>query len=603
MAEENSAASTAAEPVVGRGPAEEPEKKEEATEEPTGEAAKDDEKPAAEGESTTKAEEPSAPAESKEEDGDADSKAAAEPEANGAPASAKKAANGKRKSTGGNQKLSRKKSQHRVTHLDAKPGEYYLARLKSYPPWPAIICDEEMLPQTLLNTRPVTTKQADGTYKEPYADGGKRMHERTFPIMFLETNEFAWIPNTDLTPLDPESCKDVSEKGKQKQLIAAYKVAAENHDLQYFKDLLADHQRAIQQEAEDREAKEAAKAAAKAEKEQKKKKRKSAEVAEEPEDVEMAEAGEEEGKKATKATKKRKKDAESEAEAEKPAKTPKTATKLKLTTPKTPASETKKPAGKAKEAKGKAADTKKGAKAATSDEDTAVETPKEPEKVIDPEEARKKKEKEILFIRHKLQKGFISREYPPKEEEMEAMATFITKLEGHDDLEVSIIRSTKIHRVLRMIAKLNSIPKDEEYNFRRRSIDLLAKWKNLLDSDLPADEKEKEKESEPTTNGVHKETEEASEATEKIEKAADKEPEENKKAEETAEKAEKEVTSELKDEEMPDVEAEEKKQDEEPAKEASKEDGAEEPTEKTDEKADEKADDKAAEKPAEETAA
>lgn len=147
----------------------------------------------AEGESTTKADEPSAPAESNDaqekDEGDADSKAAAEPAANGTPASAKKAANGKRKSTGGNQKLSRKKSQHRTTHLDAKPGEYYLARLKSYPPWPAIICDEEMLPQTLLNTRPVTTKQADGTYKEPYADGGKRMHERTFPIMFLETNE------------------------------------------------------------------------------------------------------------------------------------------------------------------------------------------------------------------------------------------------------------------------------------------------------------------------------------------------------------------------------------------------------------------------------
>lgn len=130
-------------------------------------------------------------------------------------------------------------------------------------------------------------------------------------------NYSAWIPNTDLTPLDPETCKDVPEKGKQKQLLAAYKVAAENHDLQHFKSLLADHQRAIQQEAEDREAKEAAKAAAKAEKEQKKKKRKSVEVAGEAEDVEMGEAEEEEGKKTTKATKKRKKDAESEGEAEK----------------------------------------------------------------------------------------------------------------------------------------------------------------------------------------------------------------------------------------------------------------------------------------------
>ena len=126
----------------------------------------------------------------------------------------------------------------------------------------------------------------------------------------------AWIPNTDLTPLDPESCKDVSEKGKNKHLIAAYKVAAENHDLQYFKNLLADHQRAVQQEAEEREARAAAKAAAKAEKEDKKKKRKSVDVAEEAEDVEMGDADEEDKKKA-KSAKKRKKDAESDVETEK----------------------------------------------------------------------------------------------------------------------------------------------------------------------------------------------------------------------------------------------------------------------------------------------
>ena len=118
---------------------------------------------------------------------DAADESAAAPEAgaaNGTPAPKSKS---KRKSTGGgSRKQSRK---HRNLHLDAKPGEYYLARLKSFPPWPAIICDEEMLPQSLLSTRPVTTKQADGTYKEPYADGGKRVYDRTFPVMFLETNE------------------------------------------------------------------------------------------------------------------------------------------------------------------------------------------------------------------------------------------------------------------------------------------------------------------------------------------------------------------------------------------------------------------------------
>ena len=86
-------------------------------------------------------------------------------------------------------KLNKKKSMPKLTHLDAQPGDSYLARLKGYPPWPSIIADEDMLPEIMLNTRPVTTKQADSTYNEHYADGGKKMAERTFPIMFLFTNE------------------------------------------------------------------------------------------------------------------------------------------------------------------------------------------------------------------------------------------------------------------------------------------------------------------------------------------------------------------------------------------------------------------------------
>jgi hypothetical protein len=116
-------------------------------------------------------------------------------DANGTPATKKAAANanGRRKSGGvpehKNKKLNKKKSMPKITHLDAQPGEFYFARLKSYPPWPSIICDEEMLPDILLSTRPITTKKADGTYNEAYADGGKKVNERTFPVMFLYTNE------------------------------------------------------------------------------------------------------------------------------------------------------------------------------------------------------------------------------------------------------------------------------------------------------------------------------------------------------------------------------------------------------------------------------
>ncbi|KAL3704710.1 hypothetical protein TMatcc_008382 [Talaromyces marneffei ATCC 18224] len=354
-----------------------------------------------------------------------------------------------------------------------------------------------MLPLSLLNTRPVTTKQADGTYKEAYADGGRRAYDRTFPIMFLETNEFAWIPNTDLTPLDPEQCKDVSEKGKQKQLIAAYKVAAEGHDLEYFKNLLADHQRAIQQEAEEREAAAAEKAALKAQKEAAKeeKKKKRTSVAAETEDVEMADA--DEGDKKAK-TKKRKKDAASDVEDEKPTKTPKTTTKLKLSTPKDPNAAQKPKSTKAK-------------KAAEKPSEEVVVPPKEKTPQIDPQEAKANKQKRVLFLRHKLQKGFLQRDQAPKEEEMEQMTKHLSELEAFGEIEVSIIRETKINKVLRAIIKLPSIPKEEQYRFRARSIDILQGWKTLLDSDIPTPAAPADKEAKPESNGVKEEATAANE--------------------------------------------------------------------------------------------
>ncbi|KAJ5547059.1 hypothetical protein N7494_004644 [Penicillium frequentans] len=465
------------------------------------------------------------------------------PKTNGTPASTNKSSKDRRRSSGvGEKKLNRKKSQSRITHLDAKPGDYYLARLRSYAPWPAIICDEEMLPQSLLDSRPITAKQADGSYRADYADDGRRAHERSFPVMFFGTNEFAWIPNTNLKPLDPAECKEVSEKNKAKQLLGAYKVAAEGHDLKHFKELLSDHQAAIQQEIEEEEREEEEKAKAKAEKATKKNKRKSkgAET-----DVEMEDADE---AKPSKATKKRKKD-ETEVEEDKPAKTPKTATKLKLSTPKapkTPAEEKKKtPAPKTKKAA-----PKKG-KAAASDEEP-VEA-KEPEKQIDPEELKKKKEKE---------EGIHLSRQPPQENEMDAMATYYDKLEKHADLEVAIIRSTKINKVLKMIVKLNTIPRDEEFNFRSRAMSLLSSWKNVLDGDLPT---LTDKEDKPASNGASKEDE-------ALETPAEEEKEE--KADDTP---------------MPDAESDKA----EPQPEASKEESEEKPEEKPEEQPVEKSEEKA----------
>lgn len=111
---------------------------------------------------------------------------------NGTPASKKSS---KRKSSSAipehkTKKLNRKKSTKDLQlHLDVEPGQYWFARMKGYPPWPCIICDEEMLPETLLKTRPVSAKRLDGSYREDFTEGGKNARDRTYPVMFLGTNE------------------------------------------------------------------------------------------------------------------------------------------------------------------------------------------------------------------------------------------------------------------------------------------------------------------------------------------------------------------------------------------------------------------------------
>jgi hypothetical protein len=66
---------------------------------------------------------------------------------------------------------------------------------------------------------------------------------------------------------------------------------------------------------------------------------------------------------------------------------------------------------------------------------------------------------------------------------MKQVSDFLAKLETFPDLDVSIIRATKINKVLKAILKLESIPKEDEFQFKPRSQTLLDKWNILLASD------------------------------------------------------------------------------------------------------------------------
>ncbi|KAF1975772.1 hypothetical protein BU23DRAFT_67437 [Bimuria novae-zelandiae CBS 107.79] len=401
---------------------------------------------------------------------------------NGTPASGKKANNNRRKSTGGipehkSKKTPSKKGKKEVRlNLNTKPGDMWMVAMRGFQPWPVIIADEDMLPETLLAKRPVSAMRMDGTYREDFLEGGKNAKERRYPVMFLSTNEFAWQPNTELLPFDIEAIKKDVEAGnnakKSKALWDAYVIAAEGHDLQYFKDLLINHEKALA----DDELVQETKREEKAEKVKKAAKRKST-AGVEGEDVEMEDADDTAAPSAKKAkpSKKRKKEAGSEGDEEKPAKTPKTKLTLKQ---KKPATEPKK---------------SKAAKAGS--EPAMPEEPSLPE-----ESPLAKRKKTVLYLRHRLQKGFLTRDKPPREEEMSLMSGFIDQLAGEDldNLEPDIIRETKVHKVLKGILKLERIPRDEEFNIRQRSQELLTKWNAVLS----AGEDAAEKPSAPATNGV-----------------------------------------------------------------------------------------------------
>ncbi|KAK3714631.1 hypothetical protein LTR37_007611 [Vermiconidia calcicola] len=223
----------------------------------------------------------------------------------------------------------------------------------------------------------------------------------------------------------------------------------------------AEEQEAIEmEERRKREADEAERA--EKEEAQTKKKPKSRKSKGGDDDVDMEDADA-----APKSTKKRKKDAESDAEGPKPKKTPKV---TKLNAPKTPNGETS---------------TKKSA--AAKSKKKVVQAPKEDEEEEKPQmtetEKLQQREKAILYLRHRLQKGFLSRDQAPQEGEMAAMAEFFAQLEAYENLEPSIIRTTKVHKVLKAIVKLSTIPKDEQYNFKKRSAALLEIWNKRMEAD------------------------------------------------------------------------------------------------------------------------
>ncbi len=109
----------------------------------------------------------------------------------------------------------------------------------------------------------------------------------------------SWTPNTDLSELDPTTVADIVTAKMRKDLQAAHLLAAEGHDLDYYKNVL-------------REFEEQRLAKAEAKKSKAKTPKKSSKAADDDGDVDMEDVEDEAGESTEKKSKSKKRKAEDE---------------------------------------------------------------------------------------------------------------------------------------------------------------------------------------------------------------------------------------------------------------------------------------------------
>lgn len=96
------------------------------------------------------------------------------------------------------------------------------------------------------------------------------------------------------------------------------------------------------------------------------------------------------------------------------------------------------------------------------------------------------------------------------------MSEYLGELENYPDLHGSIIRATKIHKVLKAMLKLPSIPLDEEFNFRERCQTLLGKWNAILASEPNGDNEDRAEAGITNGESAQKEDDDEAEPKKKI---------------------------------------------------------------------------------------
>ncbi|CAG8957473.1 hypothetical protein HYFRA_00011454 [Hymenoscyphus fraxineus] len=85
-------------------------------------------------------------------------------------------------------------------------------------------------------------------------------------------------------------------------------------------------------------------------------------------------------------------------------------------------------------------------------------------------------EKEVLSLRHEIQKGVLSSGQRPEIQDVERTSEFLEKVESYSYLDTSVIKRTKIDKVLKVISKLPDRASLDDLIIQKRATTLLKEW-------------------------------------------------------------------------------------------------------------------------------
>lgn len=116
------------------------------------------------------------------------------------------------------------------TEETLSPTSIVLAKVKGYPPWPAMVLDENLLPQNIIDKRPksVHPKRSKRSRGKPIT---------ILPVRFFSDDTYIWIKDSDLKTMTTEMIDthlNSDKKRKDKLLEKAYQLAKSPPDMEEF---------------------------------------------------------------------------------------------------------------------------------------------------------------------------------------------------------------------------------------------------------------------------------------------------------------------------------------------------------------------------------